>query len=188
VLAATYRSKAVDALIAELFGTVCGENWARVERKIIDGGGGVSEHLSEAKSSVTNRRDESGIAAAIALRKSGLLALSPEARAQILSEVVLSFTGVQALTARRVTPPSPSSYSAHRSIASGQGGTNPSFLRIAEFALRLATSPAEALDFAKGDVRNFLNALLERPLIARAARFMVFSIATVSETDREWVW
>lgn len=186
-LAEVYRSSAVEALLSELFATVCGENWARVERKIIDAGGVLPEHRSEAKAAVTSRREESGIAAAIALKQSELATLSPAGRVEILAQLIHSFLGSRTLTPRQSRPTNPL-YSTERLTAVDQAGADPSVHRLAEFALRLASSPGAAVSFATADLRQFLTDLIQKPLVARAARFMVFSVAAVSTTERRWIW
>jgi hypothetical protein len=66
---------------------------------------------------------------------------------------------------------------------------------LAEFGLRLASSPKDVAAWAGTHLRPGLNRLLEVPTLARAARFLVIatdrhlqSRAAPSELYAGWVW
>lgn len=152
ILSQTKRRSVLQALTRHILCLLGGDQWARAETAVE---GGRDAELSALKKAVASRRDQVGVAAAIALETDQLAAAEPNARVARLAELARSF--------RIVTPGVP------------EDGRDPS-LWLAELSLRVASSPAHAALWAGPHLRPSIQKLLEEvPVLVRAARFMVIA-------------
>lgn len=152
ILSLYKRGTVLQALSGHILLLVGGERWARAEQAVAGGG---DRDLSGLKRAVSDRRDQAGIAAALALEMAHLASAEPQARVARLAELAVSF----------------------RLLESGESDEaiqNPIWL--AEFALRLASSPKDADAWAGTLLRSAVVRLMEGPVLARAARFMVIAM------------
>lgn len=166
LLSATRQRVVLRAIAWHIFLLVGGERWAVTEVGVRDGHDSALVNL---KLVVSNRRDEVGIAAALALEYSALAAATCEARVKRIASLATSF---------RLLPSAPVSKAipgvtviAEKNFAKTE---DPEWL--AELALRLASDPAEVEAWAGQHLRAGLTRLLEElPTLARAARFLVIA-------------
>ncbi len=151
ILSSHRRRNVLVALAHHVLAQLGGDQWARSESTLT---GGAVADLTPLKHAVANRRDQAGIAAAIGLEIAALANADVSARVARLAEIAESF-GVLRPAAR-------------------DQGNSPSWL--AEFALRIASSPGEVAEWAGDRLRPTIQELLqETPVLARAARYMVIA-------------
>jgi hypothetical protein len=172
ILSSTKRRSVLQALTRHILCLLGGDHWARAESAVESGS---DANLSALKLAVSSRRDQVGVAAAIALEIDQLAAVVPKARVSRLAELARSF--------RILTPG-----------VSEDGSETPMWL--AELSLRVASSPAHAALWAGPHLRPSMQKLLEEvPVLVRAARFMVIatdrhlqSQAAAGELYASWAW
>lgn len=172
ILSSTKRLSVLRALTRHILSLLGGDHWARAEIAAEDG---TDADLSSLKLAVSSRRDQLGVAAAIALEIGNLIAVEPQARASRLADLAQSY--------RILTPG-----------ASGDPSETP--LWLCELSLRLASSPAHAAQWAGQHLRPSIKRLLEEvPVLVRAARFMVLATerhpqpeAGAGELYTRWRW
>ncbi len=188
LFSATRRQSVLVALLQEVFTLIGGEKWASAERALrTQDGSAALELLNRA---VSNQ--PLGVSFATTL-------LNDCAAYVVLgtSDRVVRFR----LTARRLLrmqDPAPVA------VAPGVGGVT-LFRRpsgpahpdwICEFALRLASSPVTLETWAANNLRKGLERLLEEPILARAARFLILAVDRHSQAPtasdgrlyRAWGW
>ncbi|MEZ5343906.1 MAG: hypothetical protein R2706_21435, partial [Acidimicrobiales bacterium] len=150
ILSWSKRQQVLSAIVRHVLQLVGGERWAAAEREAEVG---ADSDLAALKRAVWQRRDQAGIAAALALEVADLAEVDLDARVTRLAELAGGFL---------LLAPD----------GSGQGLTD---LWLAEFALRLASSPKDAATWAGPELRLATTRLLEIPTLARAARFLVIA-------------
>jgi hypothetical protein len=172
ILSWSKRQKVVSAIVRHVLLLVGGGRWAAAEREAETG---ADRDLAGLKRAVSQRRDQAGIAAALALEVADLAEAELEVRVSRLAELARSFL-LLALD------------------DSGQALTG-SHRWLAEFALRLASSPKDAATWAGPELRLATTKLLELPTLARAARFLVIatdrhleSQVRTGEVYAGWSW
>ena len=147
-------------LLDELFRLLCGERWARVERQSVPKG--TPDALRPLADAVSQRREEVGLGTSLWHNAGRFANASCVERVDLLSSIMGEY---------RLIGPS------HR-----QGGTPPDVRYrtdsdspewLAEFSLRLSTSPGNVADWAGDRLRPGLSRLFETPTIAKAVRYLV---------------
>ena len=163
VLAIFRRQQVMNALAAELFRLVSGDNWARAEEQA-DLVGTDAKTLEGLSRAISKNAAETSAGAAI-LRDA-------ETMAHCDCSGRIGHFGSLAVT-HRLLPES------IQRMAAGHPGTAPAGLGtpmwLAELALRLASDPGNAEGWAGSDLRAGLNRLMESPSYFRAARFAVLA-------------
>ncbi len=188
LFSATRRQTVLTALLQEIFAIVGGENWVNAERALrFQDGGAVLEALRRAVSSQP-----------LGVRLATALLQDCDAYALLgTSDRVVRFR----LIARRLLQMQDPPPIAVAGSAGGatlfrrpSGPANPDW--ICEFALRLASSPAGLETWAGDHLRKGVERLLESPILARAARFLVMAVDRHSQAPaamdgrlyRAWGW
>ena len=161
VIAAFRRQRVMEALACELFRLLCGESWARAEEEATSGrrDAGVLEALASA---VSRNPTESG-AGAVLLREAKTMALQDcSHRVDHLSSVAMEYRLLPESLRRTTT------------IHPGSAGVVTARWLV-ELALRLASDPAGAGQWAGPELRSGLNHLMDSPSLPRAARLAVMA-------------
>ena len=161
LVAAFRRQKVMDALVSELFRLLCGENWARAEEEAVSGG--RDPRFLETLSSAISRNPVEADAGVALLRNAETMAHQVcSRRVDYLCSVAIRY-GLLPESIRRITTIQPWS----------AGVVTPNWL--AELALRLASDPAGAEQWAGAELRTGISRLMESPSLPRAARLAVIA-------------
>ena len=161
VIAVFRRQKVMEAFTCELFRILCGESWARAEEEATSGGrdAGVLDALSSA---ISRSPTESG-AGAVLLREAKTMALQDcSHRVDHLSSVAMEYRLL------------PEGFRRTTTIQTGTAGVVTARWLV-ELALRLASDPGGAGQWAGPELRSGLNHLMDSPSLPRAARFAVIA-------------
>jgi len=130
------------ALTRHLFFVIGGERWEQAELLVCS----TDDWLLELKRAVSTKREEGGLASALALECTALADAPQRLRVERLASLVRSFLYVP----------------------------HPDW--ICEYALRLASDPANATVWAGSNNSEGIKQLVDTPTLARAARFLVLAI------------
>lgn len=159
LFSATRQRDVLRALALHIFQLIGGDTWASAELAVSNGHDG----LADLQRAISKRREEAGFGAALAIDCAALSAATCEERIRRVASLATSFY---------LLPPAP-----RPQILSGGG--RPAGERdstwLSELALRLASDPAVAEEWAGEDLRAGTTRLLEVPTLARAARFLVIA-------------
>jgi hypothetical protein len=146
------RRFVLHKIIQHIFLLLGGERWAKEEIKFETG---QYINLSNLVMAVTKRKEERNIVEAITLDINNLSLANTEERLKYFTDIAIKIEQLQSTT-------------------SGQDeGYNLNWL--SEFAMRLASDPAMADTWAATELRSGITHLLEKPTIARTARFFVLA-------------
>ena len=145
------RRDVLYRFVSHIFLLVCGENWERAESVALGGRSG----LTGLTAAISQRRNETGVGVALELESVNLAGKSCHERVERLASITTSFHLL------------PSPGSAGRLDARW----------ISEFALRVASDPSSVEEWAGEELRAGLAVLLESTTLARAARYLVLSVA-----------
>ena len=171
ILSVTKRRKSLQVITQHVVGLVGGENWARAESEFES-----THNLAVLERAVTKQSDEVNLAISLAREVADLAEVSIDQRVRRLAELARE----------------------HRLLSAREGDIaqlhNPTWM--AEFALRLASSPKDAFEWAGSHLEAAIKYLMEAPVIARAARFMIIVIedefeeehSTPDEVYAGWRW
>lgn len=152
ILSLSKRRRVLRTVVRHIFRLVGGERWAAAEQKAECG---VDRDFSDLRRTVSRRPDRSGIAAVLALEAADLAEAKLQARVSRLADLASNF---RLLTS---DVPGKDSAGSHRWLA--------------EFALRLASSPKDVAAWAGPQFRLATANLMKVPTLARAARFLVIA-------------
>lgn len=161
LLAAFRRQKVMNALAAELFRLICGDNWTRAEEETDLTG--TDARALEALSQAISRNPAEAGAGDTLLRDANTMAFYDCSR-RVEHFATLAVT-------HRLLPESIQRMATSQPESIGLGTP----IWLAELALRLASNPASAEGWAGSDLRSGLNRLMESPSFFRAARFAVLA-------------
>lgn len=188
LFSATRRQSVLVALVQEVFTIIGGEKWASAERALRSQDSLPALELL--KRAVSNQPLEVRLAATLLSDCAAYAAVGTSERA-------VRFR----LTARRLLQmrdPAPVAVARGVGVATlfrrPSGPAQPDW--ICEFALRLASSPATLETWAANNLRHGLERLLEQPILARAARFLILAVdrhpqeptASDGRLYRAWGW
>ena len=156
------------ALVNDVFRLLCGENWARAEKEEeINSPTGTS--TLESLSGAVSRHSREASVGGILFRESETLAdATCKARIHLLASLAAEY---------RLLPSCP----VPNGLSGGIDGPENSSVGVdaaewlAEFSLRLASDPASVEPWAGQHLLGGLECLLEKPVLARAARFLVIA-------------
>jgi tetratricopeptide (TPR) repeat protein len=154
----TGRVNVESAIIRQLAGLIGGHRWASLEERARD-----SEDIrtSDLEAALSNEPYWRTLAKELLQALNGLILLSPEKRIQPFAD----------LLARHVR----------------RGGVYQRDLRLAEFLLRLASSPASLARIPEAEMKSAIDQVLASPILLRSARFVVLAI-DATEAGGSWVW
>ncbi|MCA9694665.1 MAG: hypothetical protein KC636_34115 [Myxococcales bacterium] len=183
-ISATWRREVLRALTQYILQLIGGDTWASAELSAISGPDG----LLLLKRSISKRREERGIGAALNDECAALSTATREERVQRMASLATSFH----LLPPPPRGPLPSDTAVfHRDEPTRE--RDPVWL--SELALRLASAPADVAEWAGEDLRAGTTRLLDVPTLARAARFLVVttdrhlqSRAASGELYASWRW
>lgn len=159
-LSATNQQRVLCEITRHIMLLICGDRWATAERDFTEG---RDSDLQKLKRAVSHRREELGVAAALALDLAALSTAPLDTRVRRLGDIAESF---------RIT------------LSDAPSGTvtgDPIWL--AELALRLASDPATVSQWAGKYKTLGLTRLIEGPTIVRAARFLVLASERYAQAD-----
>ena len=154
------RREVILALVHELFRILCGDDWARAEDFLRENNHtGSLEFLSQA---ISRRPTEIGVNIAMLRETEKVAHENRDRRIEFLASVAVNHD----LLPRRVL---------RISEYGAETDNTESAIWLAELALRLGSDPTNAEDWAGEDLRAGIIRLMDIPLVARAARFLVLS-------------
>lgn len=172
ILSVTSRRKTLHVIVRHAVGLIGGEGWAKAEADFEEGS---ARDLSILVRAVTRRSDELRFASTLAREATGLAQTSTGERVGRFAELV----GAHGVLRERE--------------GDGRVSRDPEWM--AELALRLASNPRDAVAWAAADGRAAVARLMEVPILARAARFVVLAThncsdagATPGEVYAGWAW
>lgn len=186
VLSANWQREVLLALTAEIFRLLSGDYWWREEDAASHG---KYSQLGVLSCAISTRREHAVIGVTLQ-RDCDVLAQAPvQGRVERLAILVKPFLR---LASKRVTILSSKGKVVHRSELPKID--DPKWL--SELALRLASDPSEVKNWAGSELEAGLKRLLEQPLLARAARFLVIvTLAPARQTNSQrlalypgWLW
>jgi hypothetical protein len=189
ILVTWRRRDVIRAITQQVFSAIGGQSWLQAERSIGDPGG-----LAALKRKIATGSYSGAIHARQELHAEALAQTTLPQRVTNLASLALYL---------RLVVPSPERREVVKSMAAsgvrvlrrvrGEGPTDPAWL--AEFALRMASDPTSLEAWAGEHLNESINRLLEVPMLARAARFVVLSIdqqknslASAGEIYAGWSW
>jgi hypothetical protein len=159
------RQRILQAIVTHIFGVICGQSWIAAERSYMD-----HAHRVNAVSNFSNVIQSSSVADSLVRQSTTATKLTPKDHAEKLKQIFGKFIKPLNATAetRRVGAV----------IAKGARWQ-------AEFALRLASAPESLGYWAHHWCIPGLQSLLDNPLLARAARFIVLTSSyELQKSDR----
>lgn len=179
LLSSLRRRDVLIALCRRIFRLVSGEKWERAELSFESQSGGESVEIL--KAAIASSAPERGLAAVLASNLPSLASAPVSHRLSRVSSIISRFTVITSLSRLQHVE-------IDQSINEVQW--------ICEFALRLASYPESVRDWAGQNLEIGIGILLEVPLLARSARFIVLGIdrhlgpATVpfNKIYRGWEW
>ena len=173
ILSVTSRHKTLRVITRHVVGLIGGDGWARAETDFL--ARRAPDHLSMLARAVPRRSDGELFASALAREATGLARESTEERVSRFAKLAKDHGVLRDREGdSRVSP-------------------NPEWM--AELSLRLASNPGDAVAWAGADRRAAMTRLMEVPILARAARFVVLATDTHSDTGAMpgevyagWTW
>jgi hypothetical protein len=161
-----FRGQVLARIAMELAVVICGGSWSFVERSIESG---RKLPMTKIQKAVGEARYQRAIASELLAEGSALSDSTPEALAEMFSQVVGRHYGVTLAS----------------SDASGAG--------LGEFVLRMATDPGSVRHPDDTDFDAKLKLVLESPVLLRSARFFALMRRSATEPDRDgllgtWTW
>jgi hypothetical protein len=160
-LSARRQRDVIKVFARHLFYVLGGEAWERAETSNVHGDAAIRE----LKRAVTNKHEETVLAAALAADFPALVNSSPYERTTRFIELARKFLHLV---------PRGSAATPSLGSSAGRGPDSPDWL--CEFAIRLASEPAVAAAWAASSCSVGLSRLFETPTLARAARFLVLAV------------
>ena len=172
------RQNVVNALLCHIFNLICGERWSQAELEVRNDA--TTESLRLLARAVSDKRHEQEFVAVLERECSDLAAARTSERV----------ARVWTLAAKYLLIPDRHTVAPQNIELSGRW--------LIGFALRLASCPESLRSWSGGKSRAGLQWLLEVPVLARAARFLVLAIDACSQPQPlsvgslyngwEWEW
>ena len=173
LLSAIRQRLVLRGLLGELFRLICGARWARAESQFIDKG--TPDALIPLADAVSLRREEIGFGTALVRNAENFARATCNERVGLLSSLMAEY---------RVARPSHVRGGARLTPFETRNSAGPDDIEwLAEFSLRLATTPGHVTTWAGEGLRTGLAHLFETPTIAKAARFLVLDIECYLQAD-----
>ena len=174
------RREVIMALVHELFRILCGDDWARAEDVLREHNHtGSLERLSQA---ISRRHTEIGVRIAMLKEAEKTAHEDSDRRIDFLASVAVN----NDLLPRKVWL---------KSEYGAETVNTESAIWLAELALRIGSDPTNAEEWAGEDLRAGIIRLMDIPVLARAARFLVLSTefylgsaSVFGELFQGWRW
>lgn len=167
ILSTVRQQAVVGELVHDIFRLLCGDNWARAERETISTNN--TKALKPLSSAVSKHPGEASIGDILFKNIETLSCDTCKSRIHLLACITTRYRLLE-------FPPMPSKLSGR---GDGLGNANTAGIDspkwFAEFSLRLASDPAGVETWAGQYLHFGLGCLLEKPTLARAARFLVIA-------------
>jgi len=184
MLSALRQRDVLLALTRHAFLILGGENWKHAESSFRNKNGDILE----LKRAVSNRREEAGLAAVLAQEYVSIADTACCERVSRLTSLAIKFLSLPIIPSTRTVAAS--------SMIFRQPDRNDSNSQwLCELALRLASDPVNVETWAGQKLRGGIEQLLEKPTLARAARFLVIAIdchlrqyVTAGQLYAGWEW
>ncbi len=166
-LLSSLRQRAILlALTRQVFSVLGGKEWQRAELSFVDS----EEGLSKLKRAVSTRREEAGLAAALALDHASLATTTCGERVQRLSSLSKLFLSLPSFRSTKIV------FTGSSFIRRRPEHSADSLNWLCELGLRLASDLANVGSWAGDGFQAGIERLLQQTTLARAARFLVLSI------------
>lgn len=179
------RRQAVQLLTRGIFAALAGQEWYAAEARCPTYSPAA---IADLKRSVSTSAEGRGFAAALSLNAQEFANVPTAARAQRFAEMATRFLAEPTRSRLKMQKAAGIASLAVRSRTEQLGW-------LSEFALRLASSPRAAADWAKGDGPPAMQRLREQPVLARAARFLVLAVDAIiasrpatAHPSASWEW
>jgi hypothetical protein len=187
LFSATKRRSVLVALLQEVFAIIGGQNWAIAERNLRSQD--TAAALDTLKRAVSDKPSGISLAAKLLLDCAAYITLGKSDRVDGFAS-----TARRLLQFRAQAPVVVASVGGVTVPRRTYGPEHPNW--IFEFALRLASSPETLHSWADDDLGQGLQWLLNLPILARAARFLVLAVDRHSQASaasdwrlyRAWGW
>ena len=173
ILSVTSRQKTLRVITRHVVGLIGGEGWARAETDFEQG---RERDLSILERAVPRRSHEGPFASVLAREAAEFGRASTRQRVNRLAKLARDYGVVRDRE------------------GDSRVSRNPEWM--SEVALRLASNPRDAVTWADADLTAAMTRLMEVPILARAARFVVLATHTVTpdsgampgEVYTGWTW
>ena len=172
ILSVMNLHKTLRIITRHIVGLIGGKGWSTAESDFEEG---TARDLSILARAVTRRSDEASLVATLVGEAAEFAQVPIAERGSRLAKLA---------TDHRVLH-----------VREGDSTVSRDPAWMAEFALRLASNPRDAVDWAGADLRAAVTHLMEVPTVARAARFIVVAThddgvsgATPAEVYTGWAW
>jgi len=153
------RDRVLDAITVALAELIAGGTWARVEQRVASNAAIVS--LSDLASAVGKERHQQSLAIELRERMEALAATQPYERVRLFTQALARYARL---------------------------GPERGDQTAAEFLLRVASRPATVASWAPDDLQAQLKAMLDSPVLLRAARFVVLGVERLTPGGGGWMW
>ncbi len=173
ILSSIHRRKVLQVIIRNYVGLIGGEHWTHAEATFENGG---AHDVSILKDAVARRIGDVSFVSTLACAMAKLAQVSTEERVNRLAQIVKD----------------------HGVVSEVRDIARPVWDHlewIAEWALRLASNPRDAVAWAAADLQKAATRLMEVPIMVRAARFVVLATHDHSDADAKadeiyagWTW
>jgi hypothetical protein len=178
------QRKVLEAIIRHIFFLIAGQRWHAAEIVFRD-----SSRLEDLKRSVSRRRDEAGLTAALTIECDRLAKASCAERVARLTQLASRFLRLpSSLTPRRPLTLAVVTHRGRRVLEDRLGAADAGaddLKWLCEFALRIASDPAYAESWAGSKLHQGVAELLNVPTIAKAARYFVLAIDNKMRSQTE---
>ena len=169
----TMRRQVLKCVLDQIFCLIGGNRWSEAEKHLEPGS--ENQAVLAAMLAISPRRDQDGLGSAIAQDVPELAAMVPADRVQRLDQLGRRFLGLSYLRNRGERLNEVTHREATILIKTPPTGlAHPAWL--SEFALRLASCPEGLTEWTGEHLEDALGRLLDLPVLARAARFVVLAI------------
>lgn len=187
ILSATRQQAVVSALLTEIFRLVCGDKWAEAETEVFNTNGPVN--LKSLSHAVSSKLEDASMREYLIKNVESLAHDTLETRIHFLASLITQY---HLLTLHAIPFSVNSDNNGLKIAADSEMGCA---MWFAEFSLRLASDPARVEKWAGSNLKDGLNCLLEKPVSARAAKFLVIATDNLLQSENvlrelftSWRW
>jgi hypothetical protein len=171
-LSATRRETVVEALMTEILRSICGAKWIQVEKEVRLS----PDQITKLKAFIWDKPPGTSLGVAILAKKFEFQSKPTRERVKEFLRLVKSYLDLPAFETIGNSLPFPDEW-------------------IAEFALRLVTSPRDVVSWSQDHFNTGMEFLFKWPQLPRSARTLALSIGSPGSTDyalgttpAQWEW